>query len=583
MIHRISSTLQKFKTVSFGSGLNLLLADKSPGATDRQTRNSSGKSSLIEIIHFLLGGKCEPSSIFRKDSLVDQEFSMDFTLNQQRLAVSRMGEKKNRIILDASDFTNWPIQPKIEKKTGKTYLGNKPWNVVLGSQMFDLQPDDEPYGPSFRSMFSYFVRRESAGGFHSASQNAVEQRNWNVQVNLSYLLGLDWEVSRSLQKVRLKEQSLKTLKKDAENGVLGSLVGRAGELRTRLTVAETKVEKLETELQDFQVLPEYNDLENEASGNAIEISSLSNQNILDRERIEAIQQQLVNEPVPQLPDIDEVYREAEIILPDLVIKRLLDVEKFHETVVKNRHSHLQGEIESAEYRIMQREKIMQQMDERRREILKTLDSHGAIDQMTRLQLELTRQQSTVEDLRKRLKLARQVESTKTELTIERAEVRQQLANDIDDHSELIAEAIVAFEDFSQRISDHEGSLMIDDTDNGLKLSIDVEGGRSKGIKNMQIFCFDMMLASLWSARNLGPGFLVHDSHLFDGMDGRQIAKAIEIGAEQSAKHGFQYIVTLNSDVLESAEFSTGFDPQNFVNPVRLSDADETGGLFGMRI
>ena len=125
--------------------------------------------------------------------------------------------------------------------------------------------------------------------------------------------------------------------------------------------------------------------------------------------------------------------------------------------------------------------------------------------------------------------------------------------------------------------------MIDVTDHGPELSIKVEGGRGKGIRNMQIFCFDMMLAVLWSARNSGPGFLIHDSHLFDGMDSRQIAKSIEIGAEQSAKHGFQYIVTLNSDVLESAEFSDGFDAQSFVNQVRLSDASETGGLFGMRI
>ena len=93
----------------------------------------------------------------------------------------------------------------------------------------------------------------------------------------------------------------------------------------------------------------------------------------------------------------------------------------------------------------------------------------------------------------------------------------------------------------------------------------------------------MMLAVLWARRQLGPGFLIHDSHLFDGMDSRQIAKAIEIGAEQAAANDFQYIVTLNSDVLGAAEFSQGFNPEQFVNPVRLTDATATGGLFGMRV
>jgi uncharacterized protein YydD (DUF2326 family) len=100
---------------------------------------------------------------------------------------------------------------------------------------------------------------------------------------------------------------------------------------------------------------------------------------------------------------------------------------------------------------------------------------------------------------------------------------------------------------------------------------------------MQIFCFDMMLSVLWSRRDRGSGFLVHDSHLFDGMDSCQIAKAIEIGAIQSLKNGFQYIITMNSDMVPWDEFSKGFAFDRFINPVRLSDETETGGLFGVRI
>ena len=39
---------------------------------------------------------------------------------------------------------------------------------------------------------------------------------------------------------------------------------------------------------------------------------------------------------------------------------------------------------------------------------------------------------------------------------------------------------------------------------------------SKGIKNMQIFCFDMMLMRLCAKRNIGPGFLIHDFSLKRG-------------------------------------------------------------------
>ena len=107
-------------------------------------------------------------------------------------------------------------------------------------------------------------------------------------------------------------------------------------------------------------------------------------------------------------------------------------------------------------------------------------------------------------------------------------------------------------------------------------------GRSVGIKNMQIFCFDLMIATLWARKGLGPGFLIHDSHLFDGVDSRQVAKAIEIAAARAAREGFQYIVTLNSDALPRDEFSKGFDVDSYVLPVQIDDSTETGGIFGVR-
>ena len=53
-----------------GAGHNLLLADKSPGASQLQTRNGAGKTSLIEVIHFLAGSQCRPGSMFRRNQML---------------------------------------------------------------------------------------------------------------------------------------------------------------------------------------------------------------------------------------------------------------------------------------------------------------------------------------------------------------------------------------------------------------------------------------------------------------------------------------------------------------------------------
>jgi len=88
-----------------------------------------------------------------------------------------------------------------------------------------------------------------------------------------------------------------------------------------------------------------------------------------------------------------------------------------------------------------------------------------------------------------------------------------------------------------------------------------------------------MLLSLRRGRS--PGFLVHDSHLFDGVDERQVGKALDLGAKLAKQEGFQYIVTMNSDAIPK-EVPSGFQIEEYTLPIRLTDASEDGGLFGFR-
>lgn len=581
MIHEISSSLASFKILRFNSGLNVVLAEKSAGATDRQTRNSSGKTSLITIIHFLMGASCPAASIFKYESLIEESFSLTFDLGSQRMTARRGGSDPNKIYVDAN-LSEWPEQPTVDTTTGESWFSNKKWTAALAVSMFDVN-ESSKYSPSFRAMFPYFARVEPEGGFQHAEMYYSTQQPWNIQVNLSHLLGLDWKPSQALQEIKDQEKTLKLLKRNSSQGVLGNLVGKAGELRTKLALAEKDLKRLEKELREFQVLPEYRDLEKEASTIAVRQSELANANTLDRQRVKAIEQQLQSEQPVQADDVLAMYEEASVVLPDLVRKRIEDVQAFHERVIKNRLLHLEREIQAAEQRLIVRDGEAQGLDSRRREIMKVLSSHGAIDQMVRLEEERSRLFSFVDDLKNRLEVTNKLESTKTELTIERAQVKQRISLDHNDHEEVLREAILIFEELSREISDHEGSLEVDVSDNGPTFKIKVEGGRSVGIRNMQIFCFDMMLSIIWAKRNRGPGFLIHDSHLFDGMDSRQVAKAIEIGEAKSREHKFQYIITMNSDQVPRNEFKPEFEFDRFVNPVQLSDENETGGLFGMRI
>jgi uncharacterized protein YydD (DUF2326 family) len=159
---------------------------------------------------------------------------------------------------------------------------------------------------------------------------------------------------------------------------------------------------------------------------------------------------------------------------------------------------------------------------------------------------------------------------------------RRLRQDHNEQSDILRMAILAFEEISNALYEDAGSLVISESFNGPQFEVKIHGKRSSGVSNMQVFCFHMMLMRFCAERGIGPGFLFHDSHLFDGVDERQVAKALQLGAKMADSLGFQYIVTMNEDALP-AELPKDFDLHQYIMPTRLMDATEDGGLFGIRI
>ena len=586
MIHTISSDLDSFKTLSFGPGLNILLAEKSAGATDRQSRNGAGKTSFIELVHFLFGGNADKDSIFRSPELTPWSFDARVDVGGSLVDVARSGTKPSRIRLQG-DTSTWPLQPALDAKSGDLVFTNEQWRTLLGSVLFGLSAVDEGderlrFRPTFRSLFSYFARRQNSGGLLGPTQQANMQQAWDQQVAVSYLLGLDSRIPQEFQEIRTQEKAMAELRKAAKEGGLGRYFGTAADLRTRLTIAEARARRLAEQLTSFTVVPEYAELEREASLLTRDISVFNNENTIDRELILQLQNAIDSEQPPAADNLDRLYREAGVILPGTVGKRFEEVAAFHLAVVQNRRAHLASEIEAAGTRIAERDRTREQLDVRRRQLMGILRSGGALEHYARLQEEAGRTEADAEGLRQRLATAERIESTKVELEIERARLLKALQNDLHEREEVISEAILTFEELSNALYEKAGSLTISATPNGPTVDVRIDAQRSKGITNMQIFCFDLMLADLATRRGMGPGFLIHDSHLFDGVDERQVAKALQLGADHAAAVGYQYIVTMNSDALPRDGFRSGFDVDAFVRPTKLTDATETGGLFGLR-
>jgi uncharacterized protein YydD (DUF2326 family) len=589
MIISIESSLSTFKTVQFQTGVNVLLADSKPDATNKQTRNSAGKTSLIEIIHFLMGSKCEKDSLFRNQYLIKHTFKGVFLIAGVKFTIERSGSDPSKIFLQIDDMAQLDIPLKIDKSTGSKFISNTNWQIFLGHKLFGMPANikgtafDYSDTPSFRSLFSYFARRRNSGGFLHPERYAEQQQRGNWQINLSYLLGIDWTIPFEFQKVRGRERTLEELKKAAKGGAFGEIMGSVAELRPQVTIAETKAEKLRAQLANFEVLESYRVLSQRAAKAKSDMQALGREAVTLHETLEHLERALTVEKAPDHYDIQKLYAASGIELPGIVLRRFEDVNCFYNSVIQNRRSHLQHEIEETKHKILNNEHNLALLDSERRDILKTLEGRGALEDFFKLQFNLANLDAVAASLRERYKAAEVLEGEFTQLDLDRVNLKRRLQEDLRQRKAALDRTILLIADtINELYDDHTGQFIVEATENGPEFRISIDGDRGGGISNIEIFCLDLALFQLTHERFGGPGFLIHDSHLFDGVDPRQIARALWLGARATAGGNRQYIVTMNSDIFESLPLPETIDRKEFVLATRLSDETQTGGLFGFR-
>ena len=89
MIRRVFADRPTFRALKLQGGLNLVIADVTPNSEARDTRNGVGKTSLLEIIHYCLGGTLRKGDTLKEPALTDWTFSVELDLGPAVVTVSR--------------------------------------------------------------------------------------------------------------------------------------------------------------------------------------------------------------------------------------------------------------------------------------------------------------------------------------------------------------------------------------------------------------------------------------------------------------------------------------------------------------
>jgi len=346
-------------------------------------------------------------------------------------------------------------------------------------------------------------------------------------------------------------------------------------------------QRTEDNLRAFKVHPEYEQIEEQASALTRHIHVLANQNVTDGRLLERYRRSVTDESGVADTEqanhmLEEVYREAGAVLPDLVKKRLQDVKEFHHALVRGRQEFLSSEIERLERVVMRRKHEISDLDNQRASLMQVLATHGALAEYNRLQGLRQNALDKLAQVRQQIQQIRELEEGRSQLRIQFEQLRQTTRRDLDDRSSAKEKAISLFNANSEALYDAPGNLIIEIGKNGYQFDVEIQRTGATGIENMKVFCYDLTLIQLWVDQPHYPDMLLHDSPMFDGVDERQKAAAWARAKEESARLGFQYICVVNTDDIPDVGIMGGLNMRD-ASVARIVLTDQPSGcLLGIR-
>ena len=577
MLRELGSDDPRFRTVRFRPGLNLIVADRTATSTPDQSRNAVGKTSVVELLHFLLGADKTGIKLMDDKTISQATFrlDMDWPGQEDPIRIRRSGRSPNEILLN----------PDITQESHTLFEDEKPvtlkeWRAAIERDLFGIRPEDK--GLSGRILLNLYMRREEKGGFKDALKPAERTSAHLVTTHLAYVLGMDWRLARRYVDLSEREATRRKLVAAQKDPVWGKIVGSSAELRGQIRTVQQRVNELEQQINEFKVVPEYEEIQREADEVNRRIRKLRNEEAVHRRNLEELEQAVTDVYEPDDRYLERAYAELNVILGDQVRARFDQVREFHQAVVRNRRHYLQEEITQLRERIRASEQEREELGRRQAELMRILNEGGALDTLTVLQNALGQERARLEALQHRLAAAQALEQSKREIDREKDRLEEEMQIDIEERAEVEQQAHALFSSFVQELygNDRTPYLAFKARKSSLDIILQLDSDSSSGISNMKTFCFDLTCAIIAHREGRGPDFLVHDSKLYDGVDERQVYRALTLAARLMEDEGMQYVVTINSDDLAKAE-NLGFDPDPYVIKPRLNDTP-SGGLFGFR-
>lgn len=583
-LSRLYSNDARFHSIIFNDGLNVVLGKVTRRYDMLRDSHNLGKSSLIEVLDFMMLKELKAGSFFRKYARIFYshvfylEIILDdatyLTIRRSVTEPTKISFKRGEASCECNEDTHWDLTLVFSKS--KEYL-----NEQLG---FNVLPS-----VNYRSTVSFYLRtqKDYFNVFQLSKNLSGKQRNWKPVV--FELLG--YEPEKLNEKYDL-DQQLEDLDTSVKS-ITSEMSINADDYDRIQSALDLKIcerDEVQGQVDAFNFYASERSI-NQHLVEEIEtkIAELNSREYSLTYDFVKMKQSLENVPLFDIDQLKQIYAEVEVYFPDNIAHSYEDLLQFNIKVTKERNKYLREQMEALDEEIKSVRAQLNELNEQRNQALASLQDKDTFHKFKQHQKQLAQLEGEVSRLELQLKnidIVSGINEKVDELKLKLKDVSKELVGEVKKPASQVTSSIKrSFNEIFRTVFGVSALLYVKtNTKSNVEFCTDVAPNEDaeataegNGDTYYKILCaaFDLAVLATYSGSSYFK-FAYHDG-ILEGLDNRKKELYIQVIRQYCSQYGLQYIFsTIEDDVPESILNQLTREERC----LELNDSDDSGKLFG---
>ncbi|WP_162165800.1 hypothetical protein [Campylobacter fetus] len=528
-----SNQSEIFQSIVFNSDINFILSSD----------HSVGKSTLFALIDFCL--LKDKKGVFGKDQFKDVIFYLELKLQDDRyITIVRPTQGSNNIkiketkreefLMDCDDYD---------------HIGGVDKSIEYLNSIFNFDTGN------YRYYLSYFLRDQDNQSDVFRLNKFMRSKDIIYKPVVSNLLKINGAHINEKYELENNIENLKKEKAFIESELSG--YNTSEQVKSELFIYEKQMIEKEFLYQNFDFYLSEKNISKELIDNIEKEISILNQerNSIIRE-IKYIDEFASQNITVSEDEISGLFEEMRILFPNDLKENYQSVIDFNKQIADERISIFKDNKEKFKIKLDEIEKILQELNEKRKSILSVLDSADSMNKFKKLQKEIIDLSTKINLHKEKLDKFSMLDNKKLEIeetekklkdviirnkTLINSSFINELKNKINKYSNIVFNKNTAFSAGFNNSDNIDFDLKVEGDDG---FDNELENGNT--IKKLLCFVFSAAILEMYKYNNFFH-FLAFDSP-FDG-DKNEWQKGVYEAIMELSNQGLQVIVTSIDDVI----------------------------------